>query len=147
MENKRMTDLRVDVSKVINAPIEKVFNAWLDPETLSQFMMPMPGMPNPKTESDPRVGGQFTIFMQVGDQEIPHTGEYLKLERPNQLAFTWNSPFSTDGSIVTLNLKEIDPNKTLVELAHIKFPSEESRANHEGGWGNILTELNQALSE
>lgn len=140
-----MTDLRVEVSKIINAPIEDVFNAWLDPEKLSRFMMPMPGMPNPRTESDPRVGGEFTIVMQVGDKKIPHTGEYLELDRPNKLAFTWISPFSSDGSVVTLNLKVIEKNKTEIKLSHIKFPNEESRSNHEGGWGNILTQLDEVL--
>ncbi|MGB0494748.1 MAG: SRPBCC family protein [Kangiellaceae bacterium] len=138
-----MTDLRVDVSKVINAPIKHVFEAWLDAKLLSQFMMPMPGMPNPRTECDPQVGGEFAIFMMVGEEEIPHTGKYLEINRPNQIVFTWNSPFSTDGSLVTINLKEIDKNKTSVELTHTKFPNEESRSNHEGGWGNILLELNQ----
>jgi len=140
-----VTELRVDVSKIINAPIESVFNAWLEPKMLSKFMMPMPGMPNPRTESDPRVGGEFIIFMQVGDKEIPHTGEYLELERSNRLVFTWNSPFSSDGSVVTLNLKVIEKNKTEIKLSHVKFPNEESRSNHEGGWGNILSQLDKIL--
>ncbi len=36
-----MTDLIVNISKTIQAPIEKVFDAWLNPETLSQFILPM----------------------------------------------------------------------------------------------------------
>ena len=38
-----MTDLTVNLSKTIHAPIEKVFDAWLDPKTLSQFVLPMRG--------------------------------------------------------------------------------------------------------
>ena len=66
-----MTDLTCNVSKVINAPVEKVFDAWLNPELLSRFMIPMPGMPQPKTETDGVEGGRFTINMDVGDQVIP----------------------------------------------------------------------------
>ena len=140
-----MTDLKINIVKTINAPIEKVFNAWLNTDTLSQFMLPMPGMPNPKTESDPRVGGRFTIYMRVGEDEIPHTGEYLEIEHPTKLVFTWVSPFSTEGSTVTIHFKSTDESTTDIDLTHVKFPDEESRANHEGGWGNILVMLDAIL--
>ena len=140
-----MTDLTVHVTKTIHAPIERVFDAWLNPKTLSQFMLPMPGMPQPQTEIDAREGGNFTIIMQVGDNKIPHTGKYLEISRPDKLVFTWESPFSTDGSIVTLKFSDLGGNKTCVELTHLKFIDEESRGNHEGGWGNILESLNKIL--
>ena len=142
-----MTDLTVNVTKTIDAPIEKVFDAWLNPITLSQFMLPMPGMTQPQVEIDAREGGEFTIMMQVGDDKIPHTGKYLELDRPNKLVFTWESPFSTDGSTVTLSFSSLDGNKTNVDLSHVKFVDEESRNNHEGGWGNILEGLNNTLGQ
>jgi uncharacterized protein YndB with AHSA1/START domain len=55
-----MTDLTVNVNKTIHAPIEKVFDAWLNPKMLSIFMMPMPGMPESDVENDAREGGNFT---------------------------------------------------------------------------------------
>ena len=140
-----MTDLTVNVTKTINGPIERVFDAWLNPEMLSQFILPMPGMPQPQTETDAREGGGFTITMQVGDDKIPHTGKYLEISRPNKLVFTWDSPFSTEGSTVTLEFNEIENNKTNVNLTHVKFIDEKSRENHEGGWGNILESLNDIL--
>lgn len=141
-----MTDLKVNVTKTINAPIEKVFDAWLNPETLSQFMLPMPGMPNPKTESDAREGGSFAIHMQVGEDVIPHTGKYLEINRPDKLVFSWVSPCSTDDSTVTLLFTSIDDATTNVELTHVKFIDEETRSDHEGGWSNILDKLNETLS-
>jgi len=141
-----MTDLTVNVSKTINSPIEKVFDAWLDPELLAQFILPMPDMPHPQTETDAREGGSFTIIMHVGDDKIPHTGEYLEINRPDKLVFTWVSPFSTEGSTVTILFSDLGDDKTHVELTHIKFIDEESRANHEGGWGNILKTLNDVIA-
>jgi len=138
-----MTDLMVNVSREINAPIEKVFDAWLDAKTLSRFMLPMPGMPEPRTECDGKQGGRFSIFMKVGDDEIPHSGTFLEVDRPNKLVFSWESPFSTDGSTVTLLLNSISENRTKIDLTHIKFPDEESRSNHEGGWGCILEKLDE----
>ena len=137
-----MTDLICKLSKVIHAPIEKVFDAWLDPEFLSRFMLPMPGMPNPKTEVDGREGGRFTIYMDVGEEVVPHAGTYLEMVRPNRLVFSWESPFSTDGSNVALDFTELDSSSTKIELTHVRFIDEETRNNHEAGWGNILTALN-----
>lgn len=140
-----MTDLSVNISKTINAPIEKVFDAWLDPLMLTQFILPAPGMAQPQVENDAREGGRFSIIMQVGDERIPHTGTYLTLERPHRLAFSWESPFSTDDSVVTLLFDAIDGNTTRLDLSHIKFINEEARANHEGGWNNILDQLDQLI--
>lgn len=140
-----MTDLTVQISKVIDAPVEKVFDAWLNPETLSQFMLPMPGMPQPEVEIDVSEGGRFTIIMFVGEDKIPHTGKYLEISRPDKLVFTWESPFSTEGSTVTLMFSDIGEDKTQLDLTHVIFPDEESRSNHEGGWGHIMECLNEVL--
>jgi uncharacterized protein YndB with AHSA1/START domain len=123
-----------------------VFDAWLDPKTLSQFILPMPGMEEPKIENEAREGGSFTIIMKVGDDEIPHTGKYLVVSRPRKLVFTWESPASTDDSVVTLNFTEVSDNKTNIELTHTRFIDEERRSNHEGGWNNILNKLNDVVA-
>lgn len=136
-----MNDLSLQVSKTINAPIERVFDAWLDPAMLAQFILPMPGMTPPQVENDPVEGGRFTIIMQVGEDKIPHSGSYLTVDRPNHLVFSWESPFSVDGSQVSLQFSAESAGTTRVELTHVKFADEEARANHEGGWGNILDAL------
>lgn len=136
-----MTELAVNLTKTINAPIEKVFNAWLDAKTLSKFMTPMPGMPEPRTVADGREGGEFVIYMQVGDKEIPHKGKYLEISAHRKLVFTWESPFSTDGSTVTIHFKALNDSRTEIDFAHVKFTGEEERSDHESGWTNILEKL------
>jgi uncharacterized protein YndB with AHSA1/START domain len=142
----KMTDLTVNINKTIHAPIEKVFDAWLNPKMLSKFMMPMPGMPDSEVENDAREGGNFTIIMHAGDDKLPHTGEYLEINRPDKLVFTWVSHNSVDNSTVTLNFTKIDDNKTNISLSHVKFIDEKARSDHEGGWGNILDKLNDVMS-
>ena len=142
-----MNDLTLCVKKTVSAPIENVFDAWLDPEILAQFILPMPGMPQPDVENEPLQGGSFTIVMHVGDNKIPHTGEYLEISRPNRLVFSWVSPFSTDGSTVTINFSESGNGKTDVELSHVRFIDEEARSDHEGGWTNILAKLDDIIGE
>ena len=136
-----MTDLKTSVSKTIAASANKLFDAWLDPATLATFMLPKPGMPQPEVSIDARVGGRFNILMDTGESKIPHHGEYLEIDRPHRLVFSWNSPFSVDGSQVTIDFVEKSLTETEITLTHVKFPSEESRANHEAGWGNILNSL------
>ena len=136
-----MTDLAINLTRKINAPVERVFDAWLDASTLSQFMMPMPEMPEPRTEVDACVGGRFAVFMMVGDQEIPHRGTYLEINRPNKLVFTWESPFSCEGSVVTILLNSVNDQETEIVFSHVKFIDEETRSDHEGGWTEILNKL------
>lgn len=139
-----MTDLSLNLKRVIQAPIKEVFEAWLDPHVLAQIMVPAPNMHVPKAEADPREGGKFTIVMATGEQEIIHTGEYLTLDRYGQIVFTWNSPFSAEGSTVTLNFSE-SGSGTEVELIHIRLLDEESRDNHANGWSTILANLDRLL--
>jgi uncharacterized protein YndB with AHSA1/START domain len=137
-----MTDLTVSVNKTINSPIEEAFDAWLNPQILSKFMTPIPGMPDSDVENDAQTGGNFTIVMHVNGKKLPHTGTYLEIDRPNKLVFSWKSQRSIDGSTVNLNFTKIDDRTTKIELTHVKFIDEEARADHEGGWSNILDKLN-----
>lgn len=140
-----MTELSLAVSRTIAAPASKVFEAWLDPQMIANFMRPMPDMPAPRVKNDPVEGGRFDIVMKAGEDEIPHAGTYREISRFSRLVFTWESPFSIEGSTVTLDFDEVD-GKTNVTLTHVKFPSEESRDNHNGGWINILASLETALA-
>jgi uncharacterized protein YndB with AHSA1/START domain len=140
-----MTDLSLHLQKTLNAPIEKVFDAWLEADTLSKFMTPMPGMPEPRVEAEGKEGGSFTIFMVVEGQEIPHKGQYLEVKRYDKLVYTWESPFSSDGSVVTILFSATADGGTAIDFSHVKFPDEESRDNHEGGWTLILEALDTIL--
>lgn len=141
-----MTELSLEVTRALPYPPERVFDAWLDPALLAKFMIPGPGMSVPEAQSDARVGGRFRIIMRTPDNnDLPHEGEYLAIDRPNRLQFTWNSPYSQDDSTVTLDF-EPDGDGTQLRLHHIRFPNEESRDNHQGGWGLILDALQGALS-
>jgi uncharacterized protein YndB with AHSA1/START domain len=140
-----MNDFSLTVNRRIGAPVETVFNAWLDPDMLARFMIPGDGMHVPKAEADARVGGRFTIIMASGGNEIPHGGEYKAIDRHSRLVFTWESPFSVEGSTVTLNFADSGDGGTDLELIHVKFASEESRNNHEGGWTLILAKLEDVM--
>lgn len=139
------TELKLEISRTIAASPEVVFDAWLNPEMLARFMTPGPDMTVPEAKADAREGGRFLIVMRSGDQDLPHSGTYKTIKRPEELAFTWESPMSPiEDSTVTLRF---DPTEggTKVTLNHVRFPSEESRDNHEGGWGRILDALSKSV--
>lgn len=135
------TELHLECTRFIAATPEKLFDAWLDPDMLSRFMRPGENMSVPEATTDPKVGGRFMILMRVGDQDMPHAGTYKTIDRPNRLAFTWESPASPiENSTVTIDFEKAEGG-TNVRLAHLRFPSEESRDNHKGGWTRILETL------
>lgn len=139
------TELELTISRDIRASRETLFDAWLDPTMLARFMTPGPNMSVPKATTDAREGGRFEVVMRAGDQDMPHTGTYRTIDRPNRLAFTWESPFSQlEDSVVTVDFDEI-ADGTRVTLNHVRFESEESRDNHNGGWTHILETLAQAF--
>ncbi|WP_371168931.1 SRPBCC family protein [Aliiroseovarius sp. 2305UL8-7] len=142
-----MTELSLEINRHIPYPPERVFDAWLDPKMLSKFMIPGPGVTVPEASADAKVGGRFSIIMRVPEAgDLPHEGEYKVIDRAKQLQFTWESPASTvENSVVTLDLTPKDGGTDL-RLHHVRFPSEESRDNHNGGWTSILATLDEVLS-
>lgn len=137
-------DLTLTVERQINAPPDRVFDAWLDPEMLMRFMCPGPGMTTPQASCHPHEGGRFDLVMKNGDDEMPHGGVYQVIDRPNKLVFSWESPFNAPGSTVSLTFSPRDGG-THVSLTHVRFVSQESRDNHLGGWTNILEMLGKNL--
>ncbi len=82
---------RAVVTKRFSATAERVFDAWLDPAWLGRWMFG----PNVRNErivrlgTEPRVGGKFSFVVERQGVEIDHLGEYLELDRPRRLFFTW----------------------------------------------------------
>jgi uncharacterized protein YndB with AHSA1/START domain len=140
-----MTDLTLTAERTIAAPQKDVFSAWLDPAMLKRFMTPGPGMGCPEATTDPREGGRFALVMQAGDDKMPHGGTYTEISPHDRIVFTWESPFSVEGSTVTLTFAPVTGG-THVTLTHVKFADEQSRDNHQGGWTNILAALDKSLN-
>ena len=141
-----MTDsMELSITKIIPASQQAVFDAWLDPKALAKFMTPMEGVTIAKAESDASVGGNFLIVMKMGEQELPHRGEYKAIDKYSRIVFTWLGMKTTDDSTVTLDFKQVSEKETELTLHHRGFVDEESCNNHKGGWGSILAKLGVVL--
>ncbi len=132
------------ISRVIAAPPQPVFDAWLDPATLTKFMCPMAGSTVDHAESDNQVGGRFRIVMRVGDTTVPIEGEYTAIDPHQRLMFTWLSDTAGKASTVELGF-ESHKEGTLVTLLHRGLPSANARAAHTAGWTSILNTLNDTI--
>ena len=146
IEDDKMQDMTMTVRRRINAPAAKVFNAWLDPKIMSRFMMGKAEMTVPVAETDPRVGGRFKVVMATPDNEVVHSGEYKEITPHSRLVFTWVSPFSIEGSTVTLEFDDAGNGQTDVALTQVKFSDEGKRDGHQQGWTHILGRLAEVLA-
>jgi uncharacterized protein YndB with AHSA1/START domain len=136
-----MTERPIRHVRVLPAPPEEVFDAWTDPKSIREWMCP-----GSITESvatlDVRVGGRFTIVMKGPDGGVVHTGEYLEVDRPRRLVFTWvSSGVGGRTTQVTLALQPHGAGETTLTLVHERMPDAEAFTTHEQGWGQILVKL------
>ncbi len=92
-----------DIRKVVllNAPIEKVWNAVATSEGIGSWFM--------QNDFQAEEGFEFTIHSPFG----PQTCKVLKIEKPKQVAITWG----TAGWEVSFELKEVD-NQTELTMVH-----------------------------
>lgn len=132
------------VRRVLPVERERVFAAWLDPASLATWMRPG-GMTGALVELDPRVGGRFRILMQRDEGSFEHQGEYLAIEPPSLLSFTWISK-ATDllPTIVTIEFLERGSGTELV-LTHQRLP-QASFESHRQGWTSIVRQLEEVLA-
>jgi uncharacterized protein YndB with AHSA1/START domain len=135
----------VVVRRVIAASAEDLFDAWLDPEALAQWMRP--GTINSTVARvEPRVGGAYEITMQGQSGPIEHKGVYRVIERPKRLVFTWISgPTENKETLVTVDFVRVDK-RTEVIVTHEQLP-ESAMPSHRNGWTSGLEHLDEACQK
>ncbi len=84
----KTSDRELVLTRIINAPREKVFRAWTDPDLLKQWFAPLP-YTTPKAELDVRPGGSNLIVMRdAAGHDFPNRGVYLEVVENERLVFT-----------------------------------------------------------
>ncbi|HYL38985.1 MAG TPA: SRPBCC domain-containing protein [Bryobacteraceae bacterium] len=130
----------VVIRRRIPARREEVFAAWTDPESIRHWMCPG-DVQTATAELDVRVGGKFRLVMKSPQRDYVHSGEYLAVEPPAKLAFTWslgeNEPPLTR---VTVELADAGESCELT-LTHQRFADSETARRYSGGWDQIGQKL------
>ena len=83
-----ISDRQLVLTRIFDAPPEKVFRAWTEPDLLKQWFAPLPWT-TPRAEIDLRPGGANLIVMRNPEgEEFPNSGVYLEVVKNERLVFT-----------------------------------------------------------
>lgn len=159
------------IERIFDAPREKVWNAWTDPEMIKKWWGPE-GFTAPSITIDLRVGGKYTyammgpkgsewdrvmyssgIFKEIIPQEKIVTTDYFSDAEGNMIqpsAEGQDDDFPTEMT-VTITFEDIENGKTKLTLF---YPRAENEAQYEAmkksgmkeGWQSSLTKLEKSLN-
>lgn len=132
---------QIQLKRKLAATPDEVYEAWTDSASLSQWMVPIVGG-RTVVQADARVGGALSIDMHGLSSHHPQVCEYLRLDRPRLVEFSWTAdPAEPGRSIVTVELKPVGKTHTELTLTHRLLPDAASVDSHQNGWDSALDGL------
>lgn len=82
-----MTGPAIRVEKSFRHPRERVFDAFLDPARIGEWLFHTPDGVMERTDYDPVVGGSFAIFERRGADLARHFGRFVEIVPPQRIVF------------------------------------------------------------
>jgi uncharacterized protein YndB with AHSA1/START domain len=144
--------MTADPSKVFrmtrrfDASPERVFDAWTKPETARKWLFTSPTSETNSTEIDARVGGKWIITDRRDGTDYTGLGEYLEIDRPRRLVFTFAMPqFSEEFDRIVVEIAP-DESGSILTLTHELLPPDYHSAT-EDGWGKMFVNLDAVLAQ
>jgi uncharacterized protein YndB with AHSA1/START domain len=129
-----------------SASAERVFDGLLDPEKVRVWMV-APADPSlvKSVTIDARVGGGFSIVMPIDGVDFEHSGEYLEIDRPRRLVFTWAAEDSPNHDRIVIDIVSLETGCELT-LTHEIHPDTAMYADQvRTGWPVKLDALASAI--
>ena len=154
MTNTTEETRELTLTRLIDAPREKVYRAWTQPELLVQWFAPKPWS-TPRVEVDVRAGGPSLVVMADPDgNEYPNPGQYLEVVPNEKLVFTdaYTGDWKPSGKpFMTVILTFEDEGGKTRYTARAQHWTVEDRKSHEAmgfhqGWGLCADQL-EALAK
>lgn len=141
------------LTRLIDAPREKLFRCWTEPALITQWFTPPPWK-TIRAETDVRPGGASNIVMQGPDgTEMPNRGVYLEVIPNEKLVFTdafteaW-LPSGKPFFVCILTFEDV-PGKTRYTARARHWNAQDCEAHEKmgfhAGWG-IATDQLAALA-
>jgi uncharacterized protein YndB with AHSA1/START domain len=133
----------VSVSRIIAASPATLYAAWTEPDQMRRWYATV-------VDADVRVGGRYRIEVHGTDGSVnAFTGEYLELEPPVRVRFTFTHPAQTpedriSGETVTVELRERGPGRTEVTIVNSWIGPECEPSDYDGlrsGWNEWVSLL------
>jgi uncharacterized protein YndB with AHSA1/START domain len=132
------------MTRRFEASADRVFDAWLKPEPAARWLFTTPGSEVNSTEMDVRVGGKWTIADTREGVVYTALGEYLEIDRPRRLVFSFGMPqFSPAFNRVVVEI-HADDDGCVLALSQEELPE----AFHEPtrqGWSEMFDGLTDLL--
>lgn len=147
MNTASISDDAIVQEVTIKAPAERIFKALTDPDELLKWWGSEGRFHAEEVDSDPRPGGRWRMRVSGGcgtGSSSVVSGEYVEVEPPNLLIYTWNREGEEwPETVVRWDLEERE-GLTTVRLTHSGLTSEGLRERN-GGWPLILSLLKAYL--
>ena len=146
------------LKRLIDAPRERVFMAWIDPVQFAKWWGPHL-FTAPKVKLDVRPGGKIDVDMQgppgsPWEKPFPMGGEFREISRFDRLAFTTHSPDGKGGlahenlNVVTFADKNGKTEMVLTVTVLRTTPEfAASLAGMEQGWTQSLEKLDAMFAK
>lgn len=157
-ESMATAEATVYVTRVLPAPVKRVFEAWTDATRLKEWFGPA-GYRAHVVKLDVRAGGEYEIVMlppaaseppgAVGPNSI--VGRYREVSPSRRLVFTWSrvdpngTPLDDGESLVTIDFRKVATG-TEISITHEHLPTPESRDGHRAGWNGTLERFEGVVS-
>lgn len=127
----------------IHVPPARVFAAWTDPQQLLEWWGDEQTYLTTEHTADLKPGGQWiSRGRDANGRDFSVSGEYLRVEPPHRLTFTWQSSWDDTPTTVDVEFQAVDSG-TLVRLTHSGFTTAQARDNHQQGWQRVIAWLKQ----
>jgi uncharacterized protein YndB with AHSA1/START domain len=127
----------INLTHTLPAPPDRVWRALTDPDALAAWFWPAARY-GTVARVDLRPGGRYRIEGTAAG--IAVSGEYLKVEVPQRLVFTWRWDGEDEETLVTIELVD-SPTGCELRLLHERFLDEASRDGNATGWSDCLDRL------
>ena len=128
------TQKTITVTATVNAPVEKVWKFWNEPEHIKGWAFASDDWHAPFSENDIRTGGTFktTMAAKDGSFSFDFGGEYTDVQEHAYIAYTMG-----DGRKCLVEFSSPSPNQTRV-VETFDAESQNSVELQRGGWQAIL---------
>ena len=138
-------DNEFTITKRFDAPAEKVFAYFTDPELLARWHTPNLSVA-PSMAVDLTVGGSYRFEMTDPEGNVHvAVGRYLEIVPDRKLVFTWAWEGTSNPATTVTVLFEPKGNATEVSLHHAGFADSDTLMHHRQGWKALLAHLTEAL--
>jgi uncharacterized protein YndB with AHSA1/START domain len=133
----------------IKATPERVFKALTSTEDVLRWWGAEGAYRTTEWEADVRPGGLWQAGGEApGGKAHVVSGEYIEVDAPHKLVFTWRPDWDAPNETVVTYLLEATPTGTLLTLRHEGFAGRAAACrNHGDGWSRVLGLLDADFAE